>query len=209
MSTTPTDGGSGSVRRQARGLRRADEVLATAAVVFAETGFERATTNLIAKRAGISPGSLYQYFRDKEAIARGLAERYVERLAVMQSEAFELTGDAEQDFDAVVDHSIDRIVGFNVDNPGFLALLMRADEPKGLREAVAPLQEELFRRVHGLLASFADRNPDADVAVATVMAMQISRGVMPVIAAADDPRRSPLVPELKRALKAYLTAALR
>ncbi|WP_207943797.1 helix-turn-helix domain-containing protein, partial [Actinomadura sp. KC345] len=35
-----------------------------------------ATTNRIAAAAGISPGSLYQFFPNKEAIAEALADRF-------------------------------------------------------------------------------------------------------------------------------------
>src|SRR6266511_1332655 len=48
-------------------------ILDAAAGVFADAGYERATTNAIAAAAGISPGSLYQFFPNKEAIAEALA----------------------------------------------------------------------------------------------------------------------------------------
>ena len=45
------------VRRQARGERRMAELQDAAAAVFAEVGYEAATTNAIAARAGVSPGT--------------------------------------------------------------------------------------------------------------------------------------------------------
>src|SRR5262252_3918482 len=65
-------------RRQARGQRRIDLLLDVAALVFAEVGFEAATTNVIAARAGISPGSLYRFFPNKDAIAEALADRFAQ-----------------------------------------------------------------------------------------------------------------------------------
>ena len=44
--------------------------------VIAKVGYSRATTNAIAAEAGISPGSLYQFFDDKEQIAQALEMRY-------------------------------------------------------------------------------------------------------------------------------------
>ncbi len=67
-------------RRQARGQRRIDQILTVAEQVFADVGYEATTTNAIAARAGMSPGSLYQFFENKEAIAAGLAARYLDRL---------------------------------------------------------------------------------------------------------------------------------
>ena len=50
-----------------------------AARIFEEMGFEAATTNAIAKRAGVSVGSLYQYFPNKLALLDVLRERHFEK----------------------------------------------------------------------------------------------------------------------------------
>jgi AcrR family transcriptional regulator len=55
-------------------------ILNAAARVFVRTGYPRATTNRIAEAAGISVGSLYQYFPSKDAIAVELLRRYRETL---------------------------------------------------------------------------------------------------------------------------------
>jgi len=49
--------------------------LKPAQTVFAEMGYDEATTNHIAAQAAISPGSLYQFFSNKEEIAQALAAR--------------------------------------------------------------------------------------------------------------------------------------
>jgi len=68
------------VVRRARGLQRIASILDAAEVVFARMGYEEATTNHIAAQAEISPGSLYQFFSNKEEIAQALASRYTEEL---------------------------------------------------------------------------------------------------------------------------------
>ena len=57
-----------------------ESILASATRVFARDGYARATTNRIAEAAGVSVGSLYQYFPSKDAIAIELLRRYRERL---------------------------------------------------------------------------------------------------------------------------------
>ncbi len=54
-----------------------DELLAAAAQIFEAHGYASGTTNRIAKRAGVSIGTLYQYFPSKEAIAVALLERHI------------------------------------------------------------------------------------------------------------------------------------
>ncbi len=53
-----------------------EAVLEAATRVFRREGF-RATTNRIAKEAGVSIGSLYEYFADKQALLAALAEHHV------------------------------------------------------------------------------------------------------------------------------------
>ena len=48
-----------------------------AAQVFVESGYGAATTTRIAERAGVSVGSLYQYFPDKDALLVALTERHI------------------------------------------------------------------------------------------------------------------------------------
>ncbi len=49
--------------------------------VLVEHGYDGASTNRIAATAGISPGSLYQYFPDKDAIVSAVIERYTTAVA--------------------------------------------------------------------------------------------------------------------------------
>jgi AcrR family transcriptional regulator len=51
-------------------------ILEAAVAVIDEVGWSRASTNRIAERAGVSIGSLYQYFADKEAILASLVEQH-------------------------------------------------------------------------------------------------------------------------------------
>ena len=55
-------------------------LLEAATRVFVKEGYAKATTNKIAAAAGVSVGSLYQYFPSKDAIAVELLRRYREGL---------------------------------------------------------------------------------------------------------------------------------
>jgi TetR/AcrR family transcriptional repressor of uid operon len=54
---------------------RRDEILAAAQACFARAGFHQTSMQEICAEAGMSPGSLYRYFRSKEDIIAGIAER--------------------------------------------------------------------------------------------------------------------------------------
>ena len=66
--------------RQTRSKMMVTTIIDAAARVLAEQGFSGTTTNRIAERAGISVGSLYQYFPSREAVVAAVAERYSERM---------------------------------------------------------------------------------------------------------------------------------
>ena len=58
-----------------------DIILEAAAQILEASGLERYTTNHIAERAGVSIGSLYQYFPNKDAVTVALIEREATNLA--------------------------------------------------------------------------------------------------------------------------------
>jgi AcrR family transcriptional regulator len=60
---------------QARSAETVTAILEAAARILEERGFDGYTTNAIAERAGVSIGSLYQYFPGKDAVTLALAER--------------------------------------------------------------------------------------------------------------------------------------
>lgn len=67
-------------RKQPRQARSRDTVrvlLRAAAQVFSRRGYAAATTNHIAARAGVSIGSLYEYFPSKDALLLALAEAHI------------------------------------------------------------------------------------------------------------------------------------
>lgn len=63
---------------QARSKATVDAILSAAAQVLKRKGYAAATTDRIAERAGVSVGSLYQYFPNKDAILVALAERHID-----------------------------------------------------------------------------------------------------------------------------------
>jgi len=73
---------------QARSRATVDVILkATARILIAE-GYDRASTNKVAARAGVSIGSLYQYFPSKEALVAALLERHLEEMGQELRAAF-------------------------------------------------------------------------------------------------------------------------
>jgi len=64
---------------QARARATVDVILQAARRVLVRTGYAKFTTNAVARTAGVSVGSLYQYFPDKRALVGAVLEDHVER----------------------------------------------------------------------------------------------------------------------------------
>ncbi|MGF6091141.1 TetR/AcrR family transcriptional regulator [Pseudomonas sp. 18173] len=87
-----------AVRRnptQQRSRERQERILATATQLIADKGSDQLKMSEIAELAGISIGSLYQYFPDKSSVIRTLAERYNAESRRCIAEAMEAVEDAQ------------------------------------------------------------------------------------------------------------------
>ncbi len=69
--------------KQSRSKATVDAIVQAAAQVLIEDGYDRASTNRIAKVAGVSIGSLYQYFPNKEAVLIAVAERHADEMLAL------------------------------------------------------------------------------------------------------------------------------
>lgn len=66
--------------RQQRSRETVDTILQATTRVLVKHGFDGLTTNAVATAAGVSIGSLYQYFPNKEALVSALIDRHIEEM---------------------------------------------------------------------------------------------------------------------------------
>lgn len=136
-------------RRQARGERRIAQLLAAAAGVFCRTGYAAASTNAIAREAGVSPGTLYQFFPNKEAIAVELGGHLLQRAHEAHGRAF-LPENLDHPLPELIDAVLDPVIAFNCENPAFWALMHGSGIP-GIAQEHDELHVGMLTRVEGLL----------------------------------------------------------
>lgn len=105
---------------QGRSVARVQRMLDACAELVDEIGYEALTTTLLAERAGVAIGSVYQFFPDKRAVVQALTLRnlgsYLNRLS-------DRLRDARLDhwWDAV-DAAIDEYIAMHRSVPGFRTL---------------------------------------------------------------------------------------
>jgi AcrR family transcriptional regulator len=102
---------------QRRSAERVQRMLDAAQELVAEHGYDAVTTTLIAERADVSIGSLYQFFPDKQAVVRAVALRNLERFT-QRMEALDERGEFH-DWWSFVSSVLDEYVAMHHEVPGF------------------------------------------------------------------------------------------
>jgi AcrR family transcriptional regulator len=177
--------------KQQRSVATRDRIVEAAARVFAEHGYAAGTTNRIAAEAGLSVGSLYQYFPNKDAILVDLVRRHVADGAARLARAVATSADP-------VDAAVDAMLANHVDEPRLHQVLFEeAPRPPELLSELHALEDRVVDEVARLLRR--DRLV-AWTAVAMVESL-VHRYVSSHPEHLDAPA---FAAHLKKAVKAYL-----
>lgn len=192
--------------RQVRAELTRQRILTAAAHVFGEYGYAAGTTNRIAERAGISIGSLYQYFPNKDAILVELLIRHIDAgmAAFGRRQAEEPSGSLEDVLRVFVRTAIEN----HQDDPQLLRVMIeQAPRSERLLETVAEEQRMRVTYVRDLF----ERHPDVrvgDIETAARLVVATVELVVHQLIAAPDPIDIPRFEnELVAMLTRYLTAA--
>lgn len=146
-------------RRRAPSQQRSrltyEALVEAAAQVFERHGYAAGTTNRIAERAGVSVGSLYQYFADKDAVLAAVARAHVaEGAKVLAPLLASLDGDPEPP-DALAG-LVAAVVALHRDRPRLHRILFEeAPLPEAVRDEVLALE----RAAAGQVAAYLARRP--------------------------------------------------
>ncbi|MFF9566553.1 TetR family transcriptional regulator [Streptomyces sp. NPDC014685] len=194
-------------RRQARGEARIAQLLEAASDVFCTTGYTAASTNAIARAAGVSPGTLYQFFPNKEAIAVELGDRLLNRWRDSYGAAF--TPDhLLLPLDRMLDAILDPLIAFNCENPAFTVLMHGSEIPGMITKDHDALHMAMLARVETILGDYLPDVPSARITRIASMIFMLFKGGLDLIMAHEGAERDAYIEELKTALFRYLEPLL-
>jgi len=142
--------------QQARGQQRVELILDTAEQLFAERGYDAASTNEIAAQAGIPIGSVYQFFPNKEAILHALLARYRHELAALYAERITPAGEQLPEALARV---LDVLTTYGGAHIGFSRMVLQAPAGSVLATACSNLANDIMARIDAVLATHAPALP--------------------------------------------------
>lgn len=197
------DNAARAPRRQ-RGQARVEALLAAAAQVFADKGFDAATMTEIAQRAQSAVGSLYQFFPTKESIAQQLLQQQVQALR-LQFDAMRAASPG-WDLAQLSVKLCGALVRFRAAHPSFARLIETPGAPQALALEV---RREVRAQVAAVLAPHAPGLPPARLETAALLTQQLMKAAVQFQAEALPPARlRQAMNGLTQMLELYLQQAL-
>ncbi|MFD9733835.1 TetR/AcrR family transcriptional regulator [Umezawaea sp. NPDC059074] len=190
---------------QQRSAKRVERMLEACASLIEEVGYDGVTTTLIAERAGVAVGSLYQFFPDKRAVVQALTQRNLDKFMDSITARFAKTP-LEHWWDAV-DTIFDVYVGMHRDVPAFSkvrfgdAVDMRLLDDK--RENNTVISD---RMVELIAAKFAI--PLEELQMPIAIAVQAADGVLDLAFRMDPNGEQRVLDEAKSLIRGYLSTRL-
>jgi AcrR family transcriptional regulator len=192
--------------RQSRSQATVTAILDATARILIERGFAAASTNAVAERAGVSVGSLYQYFPNKDALIAALHTRHGEQMMnVIQRALTTAMG-------ATLDDALSGLIEAAVEAHRVDADLHRVLEQQLGSTDRHVLQEEyvdvMEDRIVALLARHRSEIAVTDLRLASYMLMNAAHGLIHVVVL-QRPKGVSLkaaTQEIVRMMKAYLTS---
>jgi AcrR family transcriptional regulator len=157
--------------RQRRSRETVDAILEAAARVFAEKGRAGGTTNHIARAAGVSIGSLYEYFGDKDAILIALVERQVEEMVSAVEQALAVPADEGAALEPLLRRFVETMLRVHEHEPDLYRVAFdEAEHPPELHACVLQMEERLAHTLEDLLRACPEVGvADCDTAAHLIM----------------------------------------
>ena len=189
--------------QQGRSRETVDRILAAADQEFGEVGPAAARTTSIARRAGLSVGALYRFFDDKEAIARALAQRYLEDVTDPYLAAVSGVTSRGQ-VGAALELVVDRAAELQLTHPGYYRLTEEL-APAQANSPAHDVRERLIVLFVDALREAGVTETEAELRRVVELCIETVRHTL-VTAPADRDERAAVIVELKRMLASYLAA---
>lgn len=177
-------------------MRTVDAIVEAAAHILEEHGFDGYTTNAVADRAGVSIGSLYQYFPNKDAITLVLIERDAGLLIQEVQAASRL-----DDWHAAIEAMVAAAVRHQLRRPALARLLDLEESRLRATDVAAPGTGAIYGAVRSVLERAA-LGPPVDRMATDLMGL--TRGITDMAGRGGETNAEDLEDRVRRAVFGYL-----
>lgn len=210
MSTVANSRGSdGALRRtpvQRRSAERVNRMLDACASLLDEIGYQKLTTTLIAQRAEVAIGSVYQFFGDKRAVVRALDVRYLDEYTT-RLERY-LSDAKPRHWSQFVDAAIDEYIDMHRTVPGFRTLHFGDAVDVHLMDEERSNDDVLTERLHELTAAHFAFGDDKTARLILTVSVATGDALIKLAFRHDSEGDDTILDEAKVLLRDYLSRHL-
>ena len=190
---------------QSRSRVSVDAIIEASAQVLAEGGYLAFNTNTVARRAGVSIGTLYQYFPNKESLLAAIQQRHLDEIATVMRHVFSLM--REQDLTTALQTFIEADITAHAANPGLHLVLLEQVAKLGAKGNEGALYELLYSELSTLFEAHREQITVTNLRFASFIVVRMIEGTVHA-ALAHHPeaiKSGLLARELIRAVAGYLS----
>ncbi|HEY9067956.1 MAG TPA: TetR/AcrR family transcriptional regulator [Burkholderiaceae bacterium] len=193
--------------RQARSLATVDAILDATARILVERGHAATNTNLVAARAGVSVGSLYQYFPNKLALITALHARHAREMTIALEREFRAR--AGESLHAALSRVIEAVMHAHQVDADLHRALEQCEDLGLVDDAHDEAHAKMQLVVRELLTAYRDEIAAANLDLAAFTVLHTVHGLVHATMRARPSGVSvkAATREIVRLVYAYLTAA--
>ena len=146
---------------QRRAIMTVDHILTAATQIFEKYGYAGGTTNRIAERAGVSIGTLYQYFPSKEAVAVALLENHINETNKKRHEWVDHMVSNRHGLRAALEDYVMGVMEVHEERPRLQHILLEETPlPERLHRLLIDAEREAIRTMAGFFALYPEVRRD-------------------------------------------------
>jgi len=190
--------------QQERSRQMVERIIEAGRQVLIEHGYEQSTTNRVADEAGISPGSLYQYFPNKHAVLDAVIDRYSrdfsDQIAALVSPV------VGEDPAAVIREVFGGLLDVLEANKEFVRVVAEQLPPAQAAERTGQVERRIRELVGAYLLFAPSRQRIEPAASAWILVRMVEHLSVRFVLESPDISRDQLLDELVRLTLAHLTA---
>jgi AcrR family transcriptional regulator len=155
---------------QERSRLTVDALLEATARILVKEGYDRASTNRIARLAGVSIGSLYQYFPSKEALVAAVIDRHMQEMMAQVRAA--LREVARRPVEVAARELVRVMIEAHRVDPRLHRVLVEQIPRTGRLQNIEALDREAYGLVRGYLEAHREELGVADPDLAAFVCVQ-------------------------------------
>lgn len=189
--------------KQSRAKKTVGYIIDATAQVLENIGYDKISTNKIAKRAGVSIGSLYQYFPSKESIIDYMVDEYITKHFQVLKEKLDAMEDTS--LDEVIRHILSAFLSLFEQKRQLRIALLR-NIPRGVFPKIHEAEDNFQKVIIEKLTPYKDQIKRNDLEIATYVVIQsVAGSVRGTLSTNRDIDLNKLEDELFVLIKNYLT----